>query len=169
MDAMQAILTRRSIRRYTDQPVPPDLVTAVLRAGMQAPSAGNQQPWHFVVITDRKTRDAIPGFHPYADMLPEASVAILVCGDLSLERYRGYWVEDCSAATQNVLLAAHALGLGAVWVGLYPQEDRIMAMRKLLGLPTQVVPLALVPLGYPAQAIPPENRFNACRIHRERW
>jgi nitroreductase len=169
MDAMQAILTRRSIRHYTGQPVAPDLVTAVLQAGMQAPSAGNQQPWHFVVITDPEIRQAIPAFHPYADMLPEASVAILVCGDLSLERYRGYWVQDCSAATQNILLAAHALGLGAVWVGLYPIEDRVVPMRKLLGLPDRVVPLALVPLGYPAQPIPPDNRFNAGRIHRDRW
>ncbi len=169
MDAMQALLTRRSIRRYTDQPVEPDLVTAILRAGMQAPSAGNQQPWHFVVITDPKTREAIPRFHPYAEMLPEAPVAILVCGDPSLERYPGYWVEDCSAATQNILLAAHALGLGAVWVGLYPQQERVEPMRKLLGLPDQVIPLALVPLGHPAQPIPPENRFNARRIHREGW
>jgi nitroreductase len=169
MDAMQVLLTRRSIRRYTSQPVAPDLVTAVLRAGMHAPSAGNQQPWHFVVITDAKTREAIPTFHPYADMVPEASVAILVCGDLSLERYRGYWVQDCSAATQNILLAAHTLGLGAVWVALYPIEDRVVAMRTLLGLPDRVVPLALVPLGYPAQPIPPENRFTAARIHREHW
>ena len=93
----------------------------------------------------------------------------MVCGDLWLERYRGYWVEDCSAATQNILLAAHAVGLGAVWVGLYPLEERVEPLRKLLGLPEQVIPLALVPLGYPAQPIPPENRFNARRIPRESW
>jgi nitroreductase len=169
MDAMQALLTRRSIRRYARRPVAEELVTAVLRAGMQAPSAGNQQPWHFVVITDPETRQAIPRFHPYADMLPEAPVAVLVCGDPSLERYPGYWVQDCSAAAENILLAAHALGLGAVWVGLYPKADRTAAMQKLLGLPEQVIPLALIPLGHPAQPVPPEDRFKAGRIHRERW
>jgi len=169
MDAIQAILTRRSIRRYTSAPVPSELVTALLRAGMQAPSAGNQQPWQFVVIADRATREAIPAFHPYADMLPEASVAILVCGDLRREHFRGYWVQDCSAAAQNILLAAHAAGLGAVWIGLYPQEERVAPMRKLLGLPEEVIPLALIPLGYPAEQPAPADRFDPSRVHRERW
>ena len=102
-------------------------------------------------------------------MVRQASVAILVCGDLRLESYPGYWVQDCSAATQNILLAAHAKGLGAVWVGVYPKEERVARFQELLGLPAQVIPLALVPLGFPAEHLPPANRFNASRVHRDRW
>ncbi len=169
MDAIEAIRTRRSIRRYTGDPVPDDVLTEILQAAMSAPSAGNQQPWQFVVVTDRAVREKIPTFHPYAQMVPDAPVAIVVCGDLRLESYKGYWVQDCSAATQNMLLAAHAKGLGAVWVGVYPKEERIRPLQRLLGLPPQVVPLALVPLGMPAERVPPANRFDPARIHRNRW
>jgi nitroreductase len=102
-------------------------------------------------------------------MVPEAPVAIVVCGDLRLETYTGYWVQDCSAATQNILLAAHAKGLGAVWVGIYPKEDRVNRLQKLLGLPPEVIPLALIPVGVPAERIPPARRFDPSRIHRDRW
>lgn len=169
VDAIEAILSRRSIRRYTSQPVPEAAVRRLLEAAMSAPSAGNEQPWQFVVITDRRILDEIPAFHPYAEMLKEASVAILVCGDLRLERYRDHWVQDCSAATQNILLAAHASGLGAVWVGIYPTGDRVARIRKLLGLPSHVVPLCLVPLGYPAEQIPRAERYEASRVHQNRW
>ena len=169
MEALETILTRHSIRRYTPAPVPDSLVTEILQAAMSAPSAGNQQPWQFVVIADRLLREEIPTFHPYAQMVREAPVAILVCGDLRLESYPGHWVQDCSAATQNILLAAHAKGLGAVWVGVYPKEERVARFQELLGLPAQVIPLALVPLGFPAEHLPPANRFNASRVHRDRW
>ena len=151
------------------KPIPKETIEELLRAAMSAPSAGNEQPWQFLVIDDRKKLDSITGVNPNAKMCKEAQAAILVCGDTTKEKYPGFWVQDCAAATQNILLAAHTLGLGAVWVGLYPIEDRVVAMRTLLGLPDRVVPLALVPLGYPAQPIPPENRFNAARIHREHW
>jgi len=169
MDAMEAILTRRSIRRYTPQPVPSALISQVLEAAMSAPSAGNEQPWQFVVITDRRILDEIPRLHPYADMLKEASAAILVCGDLRLEKYGGYWVQDCSAATENLLLAAHANGLGAVWVGIYPKEDRVGRIRKLLGLPEQVIPLCVIPLGYPGERVPRVDRYDASRVHHNGW
>jgi nitroreductase len=169
VDAIEAILSRRSIRRYNPQPVPEGVVKQLLEAAMSAPSAGNERPWQFVVITDRRTLDEIPGFHPYAEMVKEASVAILVCGDLRLEKYKDHWVQDCSAATQNLLLAAHAKGLGAVWVGIYPTEDRILRMRKLLGLPRHVVPLCLVPVGHPAERVPHEERYDASRVHQDRW
>jgi nitroreductase len=169
MDAFDAILGRRSIRRYTAASVPDALVMELLQAAMSAPSAGNQQPWHFVVIADRRLREAIASFHPYAQMVREAPVAILVCGDLRLESYRGYWMQDCSAATQNILLAAHARGLGAVWVGVYPKEDRVGRFQTLLKLPAQVIPLALVPVGFPAEHLPAANRFNLSRVHRDRW
>jgi len=102
-------------------------------------------------------------------MLREASVAILVCGDLSEEKHGGYWIQDCSAATQNILIAAHAKGLGAVWLGIYPRKERIDGMRKLLGIPEHVVPLSLISIGYPAEQKPPANRYNAFKIHNNHW
>ena len=169
METMEAILTRRSIRRYTGESVPEPVIEEILRAAMQAPSAGNEQPWQFVVITDRATLREVPRFHPHAKMVPGAPVAVLVCGDLHLEKHAGFWVQDCSAATQNILLAAHAKGLGAVWLGIFPREDRIASFRKLLGLPAHVVPLALVPIGFPEARQPEEERFDQSRIHRDRW
>jgi nitroreductase len=169
MDVIKAILTRRSIRRYTSEPVTEAEVEKLLAAAMAAPSAGNQQPWHFVVIRERDTLNAVPEFHPHAGMLREASVAILVCGDVTLQKHEGYWVQDCSAATQNLLLAAHALGLGAVWLGIHPRPEREEGIRKLLGLPTNVVPLALISVGRPAEEKEPAGRYDSERVHRERW
>ncbi len=169
MDAMEAILTRRSIRRYTDDPVPEEVVQQLLKAAMSAPSASNQQPWQFIVIDDRKILDEIPRFHPYSSMLREAKVAILVCGDVTREAFKGYWIQDCSAATENILIAARALGLGAVWLGIYPREERFKKMQALLKLPEHIVPLSLVSIGYPAETKPPSNRFDPSRIHRNGW
>lgn len=169
MDAMDALCSRRSIRQYTGDPVPDSLVLEILRAAMHAPSAGNEQPWQFVVITDRAALSEIPNFHPHAAMVLDAPVAVLVCGDLQREKHRGFWVQDCSAATQNILLAAHAKGLGAVWVGIFPREDRVRGCRKLLGLPDHIIPLALVPIGFPAVRKPIDERFDPSRIHRNRW
>jgi nitroreductase len=169
METIEAILTRRSIRKYTNQPVADDLVRQLLTAAMYAPSARNEQPWHFVVIRDHKILDEVPSFHPHARMLHEASVAILVCGDKEKENYPGYWVVDCSAATENILLAAHGLGLGAVWVGIYPRTERMEGVRKLIGLPERILPLALVSVGYPAEKVAQPQRFDEKRIHFERW
>jgi nitroreductase len=169
MEAMQAILTRRSIRKYTSEPLPEGSLEKLLKAAMSAPSAGNQQPWQFIAITERDVLAQIPSIHPYASMLQEAQAAILVCGDLELEKHRDFWVQDCSAATQNLLLAAHALGLGAVWVGVYPRSDRVAGLRDLLGLPEHVVPLALVSLGYPDEVKGDADRYDEKRVHRNRW
>ncbi len=169
MDNLQLLRNRRSVRRFTAQPVSPEQLDQLLRAAMSAPSAGNCQPWHFVVIDDRAIFEAIMQVHPYSQMLKEAPLAILVCGDQTLERYPGYWVQDCSAATQNLLLAAHALGLGAVWLGIYPREERVAAIRKLVGLPDNVTPLSLVAVGQPAETPPPVDRFRPERIHTNRW
>lgn len=169
MNAEETIFTRRSIRKYDPRPVSDEDVTALLRAAMAAPSAGNEQPWHFIVIRDRKVLDAIPTFHPYAAMVKQVSVAILICGDLRLEKYKGFWVQDCAAAAQNLLLAATARGLGSVWTALHPMEDRVAGMRKLIGLPEEVIPLALVPIGYPAERPSPADRFLQDRVHRDRW
>ena len=169
MDAMEAILSRRSIRQYTSQPVSEEAISNVLEAAMAAPSASNAQPWQFVVIRDRETLDEIPAFHEYSQMLKQAPLAILVCGDLQLEKVPGYWVQDCSAATQNLLVAAHVQGLCAVWLGIYPLEKRVAGLRKLLSLPENVIPLALIPIGHPAKQEPPVYRYDESRIHHDRW
>jgi len=169
MDAMAAILTRRSVRSYSSRTVEGDQVTTLLKAAMAAPSAGNQQPWQFVIIDDRSVLDAIPEYHEYSAMLKQAPVAVAICGDLRLETIKGMWVQDCSAATQNLLLAAHATGLGAVWLGIYPHEERVERTKDLLGLPDEVIPLAIVAVGHPAETPPPADRFNESRIHRNTW
>lgn len=169
MDAIQAILSRRSIRRYTDRQVSDEIVKQLLESAMSAPSAGNEQPWHFVVIRDRQILNEIPKIHPYSGMLKEAPLAILVCGDESLQKYKGYWVQDCSAATENLLIAVNALGLGGVWLGVYPIEDRVIGIRKLLGMPENVIPFSLISIGYPAEQKPPANRYDESRIHYNRW
>lgn len=169
MDALTAICSRRSIRLYTDKRVPREMVNELLRAAMCAPTAGNERPWHFVVLTDRALLDEIPKFHPYSAMLKHASAAILVCADISLEKHKGYWVLDCSAATENILLAAHAKGLGAVWCGVYPSEDRVANLKKLLRLPEPVVPFSLIPLGFPAEQKQTPDRFDGSRVHDNGW
>ena len=160
---------RRTVRDFSDRRVPREIVEDAIRTAGTAPSGAHKQPWHFVVIDDRDTLCEIPKFHPYSMMLKEAPLAILICGDLNLEQYEGYWVQDCSAATQNLLLAAHAKGLGAVWLGIHPDEERVIGMRKLLGIPDNVTPLSLVAIGHPAERKPRENRYDASRVHRNKW
>lgn len=169
MDAIKAIMTRRSIRRFMDRAVEEPKLDMLLRAAMQAPSGNNQQPWHFIVITDRATLSAVPEFHPYAKMLHEAPAAVLIGGDTRIEESIEYINTDCSAATENLLLAAHDLGLGAVWLGIYPRERRVQEIRRLLAIPPQIIPIALVALGYAAEAKAPDDRFLPERVHRERW
>jgi len=169
MDAIDAILTRRSIRKYKKKTITEEILQKLLQAAFSAPSAGNQQPWHFVILDDRKILNVIHTFHPSARMLTEADKAILVCGDLNLEKFKGFWMIDCAAAAENILLAAHSLGLGACWLGLYPREGRVAGMRKLLRLPTHIIPFALISLGYPAEIKPREERYNTSRIHQNKW
>jgi nitroreductase len=169
MDALDAIFTRRSIRRYTDEPIGDQHIETLLRAGMAAPSAGNQQAWEFVVIDDRALLDAIPSVHPYAQMCAQAPLTLAICADPQRERYNGFWVQDCAAATQNVLLAAHAMGLGAVWLGIAPGGDRAHQLAELLRLPAGIEPLALVAVGHPAETKPAEDRYDPAKTHHNRW
>lgn len=170
MKAMEALFSRRSIRKYTTAPVSEQALQEILEAAMSAPSAGNQQPWHFVVINNRKLLDQVPDFHPHSLMCKESPVAILVCGDPALEKHVGYWVQDCSAATENLLLSIHALGLGGVWVGVYPRQERVTGFRKLLSIPEHVIPFALIPIGHPAEQKPVRpDRYNEARIHINTW
>jgi nitroreductase len=166
---MREIFERRSIRKYTSEKVSDVLIDQILRAGMAAPSAGNEQPWHFIVIDDRNILNEIPKFHHHSNMLKEANYAIVVCGDLDLQKYDGYWVQDCSAAMQNMLLQSQALGLGSVWLGVYPIADRVKALKCLLCLPESVIPLSIMSVGYPAEKKEPVDRFQPSRIHRNRW
>jgi nitroreductase len=163
MEAFEAILSRRSIRKYEARPVPQDVVNNLLKAAMAAPSANNLQPWQFVVVTERSLLDAIPVFHPHAAMLKEAPLAILVCGEPESSRY---WQQDCGAATENILLAAHALRLGAVWLGLFPREDRVKGVRELLKVPEPIIPMALIAIGYAAEEKAPSDRYNEAKVHR---
>jgi len=169
MDTLKAILSRRSIRSFTSEPISPELTESLLRAAMAAPSAGNAQPWHFIVVEDRAILDQIAETHPYAKMAKEAPLAVVVCGDTSLERYKGFWVQDCSAAVENLLLAAHASGLGAVWCGVHPNEAIEPNIRKLFGVPAEAIPLALIVLGHPNETKPPAERFDPSRLHRDHW
>lgn len=166
---MKSLLARRSIRRYTEEPISEEMSHQLLEAAMAAPSAGNQRPWHFVVLRDRETLNAITQCHPYAPMLKEAPLAVVVCGDPSLEKHQGFWVQDCAAATQNILIAAEALDLGSVWLGVYPEDDRVKAIQKLLGIPEGIVPLSIVAVGHPAERKPVPERFQPDRVHQEKW
>ncbi len=169
MDAIANLMTRRSIRRFTNQPVSDAEVETLLRAAMAAPSAGNAQPWHFVCIRDRAVLAQLPDIQPHTRMMLAAQAAILVCGDLTLEKHEGFWVQDCSAATMSILLAAHAQGLGAVWCGLYPRTAWSEGVARLLGLPHHVQPLSLVAVGRPAEEKEPSERFKSERVHLDRW
>ncbi len=169
MDAMEALLTRRAVREFTAEPVSEDQLESILCAAMHAPSACNQQPWHFVAVTSREQLDAIASAHPFAQMLKQAPLAVIVCADLTLETCPGNWVIDCSAAMENLLLAVHAQGLGSVWVGIHPNEERVRDINKLLGLPSYVMPLSLAAVGHPAGPLPKVDRFKPERIHRNGW
>jgi len=169
MDTYETIMTRRSVRKFTSGEVGDDLVEKLLRAAMQAPSANNGQPWHFIVIRDRAILDEIPTFHPFAQMVKQAPLAILVCADTRDARSPDYWVLDCSAATENLLLAAHALDLGAVWLGIHPRQERMEKIIPLVNLPEGLKPLALVAIGVPAEHHPFADRFKPERIHHDTW
>lgn len=165
MELMEAIRTRRSIRKFEDKPITDDMVHQMLDAAMMAPSAGNAQPWRFVVVNEREVLDSMVELHPYIKMVTQAQLGIIVCADLSLEKFPGYWVQDCSAAMQNLLLAAHGLGIGAVWTGIHPMEDRVSAFKKMFAMPDNVIPLGFVPMGWPTQQPKSESRFKEDRIH----
>src|SRR5659263_253125 len=163
MDALEAIQTRRSVRRYVTRQIDDEIVEQLLSAAMSAPSAANEQPWELIVIKDREIVDGIPAFGPDARMTTLAPLGILVCADARNLIVEGFWVQDCSAATQNLLIAAHVLGLGAVWTGVYPMDPmdrRVIGFTKHCQLPEGVVPLAFVVVGYPAETPPKQNRFD---------
>ena len=164
---IQTIFARRSIREYTDQPITEADIKTLLEVAMAAPSASNRKPWHFVVVSKRQTLDRLAEDHPYGKMLFKAPLCIAVCGDTTIAEH--YWVQDCSAATENLLLAATALGLGAVWLGVYPGENRIAAVRQALNIPEGFLPLGLISVGHPAEQKEPRTQYEQARVHHEHW
>lgn len=169
MEIFEALKTRRSIRAYQDRDINDQDIRKIIDAAMMAPSAGNARPWQFIVIKDREKLQKLKNINPYAKMGDDAKAAIMICGDLSLEKYQGFWVQDCSAATQNLLLAAHALGIGSVWTGVHPIEERVKGFKELFNLPENIVPLSLNILGYPKKVPKSESRFEENKIHYEKW
>ena len=169
MDTMKAILERRSIRKYTDAPISEDQMTEILKAGMYAPSGGNAQPWDFVVITDKEILNKIPQVHPYAGALNGAAAAIIVCGNKEKEKFEDLWIQDCSAASMNILLGAQNLNIGSVWLGLYPEMDRVKGVKEILGLPDHITPFSAIALGHPAESRPVPERYKADSVHYNGW
>ena len=169
MEALHAIMSRRSIRLYEPRSVSPDEIDSVLRAAMAAPSAGNQQPWRFVVLTDREVLNGAAETTPYGKMLRECAFAIVVAADTRELKHPGMWQQDCAAATENALLAIHALGLGGVWLGFWPKMERVTPLKELLGMPEGVEPLAVIAAGHPAEEKPPAERYDASFVHLNRW
>jgi nitroreductase len=169
METLEAIKTRRSIRKFTSKKISDDILRKIIEAGMYAPSARDTQSWHFIVIDERRILNELPHLHPYAEMMYEAQHAILICGDLNLENLVEYNGVNCSAATQNMMLAAHDLGVGSVWLGIYPRTERMEPLTKLFELPEHIVPMMLIALGYPNESPKTPERFKQERIHTNRW
>lgn len=169
MDVLEAIFTRRSIRKFTGEPLSQEELETVLRAGFSAPSAHNMQPWHFVVIKDADKLEHIAEKHAYGKMAPQAGCAVIVCGDSEKQTSEGFLVEDCSAAMQNMLLAAHGIGLGAVWCGIYPKEDLIQLMVETAKLPKGIIPVGMMVIGRKAQERSQQDRYDTAKVHFGQW
>lgn len=173
--ALECILTRTSVRQYQpDRTISRDTVETLLRAAMSAPTAVNKQPWAFIALDDRAALDSLAQVLPYARMLTKAPLAIVTCGDLSKaidgeDADKGFWIQDVSAATENLLLAAHAMGLGAVWTGVYPDAERVKDVQERLDLPANVIPLAVVPVGYPTGPQKPKEKWEPANVHFNKW
>ena len=165
------MLKRKSVRRFAECSVTESQLSTLLKVAMAAPSAKNAQPWHFVVIEDRNVLDRLSEQLPYAKMLTSAALAIVVCGDTQVHTGESAqnWIMDCSAATQNLLLVAESMGLGAVWTAAYPYPDRIEAVRTALLLPPEIMPLNVIPIGAPFGNERPLDKWKPERIHREKW
>ena len=169
MNVLEAINSRRSIRKFTGEPLDEQDLKNIIKAGFQAPSAHGLEPREFVVVRDAKIIEKIVQFHGYAKMLPQAGCGIVVCGDKTKQNVFGFLISDCSASVQNMLLAAHGLGLGAVWCGLYPREHLIEGMTDVLNLPEHIIPVGMVVVGIKDEKKSAINRYNEDKIHYDRW
>ena len=168
-DALSVIHSRKSVRKYLDKPVTNEQLEVLLKAGMASPTAGDKRPWAFVVITDPAMLDTLSYSSRGTKMLSSAAAAIAVCGDTRIGFKSEVWVQDCSAASENILLAAEAIGLGAVWTGIYLNEEPTKYVKRVLGLPPEVYPLNIISIGYPTGVEEPKDKWNPSRIHWEKW
>jgi nitroreductase len=171
MEGLDVILTRRSIRKYEDKAVGEEKIISILKAGMFAPSAHNSQPWEFIVIKDKEMLIAMSRIGKYWTMLSEAALAIVTVANLKgyMASHTNFFIQDCSAATENMLLAAHALGLGGVWLGLYLKEKETVEVRKLLNIPGEIIPFSVISLGYPAETKGPHQTFRQEKVYYEKY
>jgi len=173
MNDLSLIMNRKSVRKYTAEPIPDADLERIVRAGMAAPSAVNLQPWAFVVVNQPEVLKRLGSELPYAKMLLHAPAAIVVCGDTTRQMPDDgnglLWVMDCSAATENILLAAEALGWGAVWTAVLPDAGRVGTVRTILNLPDSIVPLSVIPLGRPAGAEPAKDKWKPEKVHWNVW
>ena len=168
METIKAIMSRRSVRSWTSEPVTEDERKIILEAAMNAPSAADARPWHFVTIDDPKVIRQFTGMGG-TEMLAESTFMVLVCCDVSKEVYPGFWPQDCSCASQNMQLAAHDIGIGCVWVAVYPLEERVQTCRKVLGIPESITPFSLIAMGVPNEVLPPEYRYDESMLHPNAW
>lgn len=169
MELLEGIYSRRSIRKFTGEIIGQEALDQILRAGMSSPSAHDIKPWRFVVMNDQEVLQKISEKHPYSKMLPSAGCGVMVCGDKTAQEIEGFIVEDCSAAIQNMLLAAHGLGYGAVWCGIHPVPQLIEMAVETLNLPDNIVPVGLVVIGRPDQERKPRNNFDSEKVHYNTW
>lgn len=166
-DVITVIHNRKSVRQFTEQKVDRNMLEVLLRAGMAAPTAVNKQPWFFVAVDERETLSFLSENLNNNPILKRAQAAIIVCGDMNkvFERQPSYWIQDCSAATQNILLAAEGIGLGAVWIGVFPNDDRVNMVRNSLNLPENLIPLNVIAIGYPTGVEKPKDKWKEENIH----
>lgn len=165
------VFSRRSIRKYTLEPVSDSDIELMLRAAMSAPSAVAKDPWRFVVIDDASQKERIAEALPHGKFIAEAPIGIAVCGDISAAHssLEGYLIQDCSAAIENLLIAANMLGLGACWLGVYPRQERMSALKEILNLPKDIIPVACISVGHPAEKKEPRDRYNKNYVYKNSW
>ena len=163
--------SRRSVRRYRDEPVPDGLIQDLLEAAMAAPSAVAKDPWEIIVVKDKGVLQTLSAGLPNGTFLQQAGVGFVMCGDLAKahDSLLSYMIQDCSAAIENILLAASALGLGACWLGVHPREERMAHIREVLGIPEAVTPIGAIAAGWPEEQPPARSRYTEDKVHRERW
>ena len=168
METIKALMTRRSIRAWKQDRVSEEQRKTILEAAMNAPSAADARPWHFVTMDDSAIIRQFTGLGG-TEMLENSTFMVLLCGEVSREIYPGFWPQDCACAAQNMQLAAHDIGVGCVWIAVYPLDKRVQACRDILGIPDDITPFALLAMGIPAEAPGPEYRYDPERLHHNRW
>ena len=165
--AIENILNRKSVRKYSDKKVEKEKIDTILRCAMAAPSAMNKQPWQLLVVTDKEKLEKIAKISPNASYAKNSQVTIIVCGDKTISDK--FWEQDCCAVTENILLAAEALDLGAVWCAVYPLDEKVLGIKNIFNLPENIVPLNIIPIGYPFTKEEPKQKYDAKKVHNNNW